>query len=219
MKLEKERQSELDAKGGRAGISETKAITFSSHLVAKSAVLRDFVKNEVFAELCCDLIGPDVNLYWDQAVYKKPENPRRFPWHQDDGYTFVVPQQYLTCWTPLTTATVDNGCPQIVPGLHKLGTLKHTYVDPLGMGVLCGAASRSRAGASGARRHCGILFTFPSPDWPQRNYQHSQVAISCNSHRPALRCCWATPLRDLRLVASCATTQIGSLPWYVVVHR
>jgi phytanoyl-CoA hydroxylase len=130
--LEKERQSELDAKGGREGISETKAITFSSHLVAKSAVLRDFVKNEVFAELCCDLIGPDVNLYWDQAVYKKPENPRRFPWHQDNGYTFVVPQQYLTCWTPLTTATVDNGCPQIVPGLHKLGTLKHTYVDPLG---------------------------------------------------------------------------------------
>jgi phytanoyl-CoA hydroxylase len=130
--LEKERQSELDAKGGREGISETKAITFSSHLAAKSAVLTEFVKNEVFAELCCDLIGPDVNLYWDQAVYKKPENPRRFPWHQDNGYTFVLPQQYLTCWTPLTEATVDNGCPQIVPGMHKLGTLKHTYVDPLG---------------------------------------------------------------------------------------
>lgn len=130
--LEKERQAELEAKGGREGISEQKTITFSAHLVAKSAVLRDFVRHEVFAELCCDLIGPDVNLYWDQAVYKKPENPGRFPWHQDNGYTFVLPQEYLTCWTPLTPATVDNGCPQIVPGMHKLGTLEHTYVDPLG---------------------------------------------------------------------------------------
>ncbi len=130
--LEKEREAELEAKGGREGISQQNAITFSSHLVTKSAALKDFVKNPVYAELCSDLIGPDVNLYWDQAVYKKPENPRRFPWHQDNGYTFVLPQQYLTCWTPLTTATIDNGCPQIVPGMHKLGTLTHTYVDPLG---------------------------------------------------------------------------------------
>ena len=105
---------------------------FSAHLVVKSKTLRDFTRNPVYAELCCDLIGPDVNLYWDQAVYKKPENPRRFPWHQDNGYTFVLPQQYLTCWTPLTAATTQNGCPQIVPGIHRLGTLEHTYVDPLG---------------------------------------------------------------------------------------
>ncbi len=130
--LEKEREAELEAKGGREGISQQNAITFSSHLVAKSSALRDFVRNPVYSELCSDLIGPDVNLYWDQAVYKKPENPRRFPWHQDNGYTFVLPQQYLTCWTPLTTATIDNGCPQIVPGLHKFGTLEHTYIDPLG---------------------------------------------------------------------------------------
>ena len=130
--LEKDREAELKAKGGREGISQLDAITFSAHLVVKSETLRDFTRHQVYAELCCDLIGPDVNLYWDQAVYKKPENPRRFPWHQDNGYTFVLPQQYLTCWTPLTAATIQNGCPQIVPGIHRLGTLSHTYVDPLG---------------------------------------------------------------------------------------
>ncbi len=77
-------------------------------------------------------MGPDVNLYWDQAVYKKPEKPRRFPWHQDNGYAYVEPQQYLTVWLALTDATVDNGCPWVVPGLHRAGTLRHTYVDPLG---------------------------------------------------------------------------------------
>ena len=77
-----------------------------------------------------------MNLYWDQAVYKKPEKPRRFPWHQDNGYAFVEPQQYLTIWLALTDATVDNGCPWVVPGLHRRGTLAHRYVDPLGFECL-----------------------------------------------------------------------------------
>ena len=71
-------------------------------------------------------------MYHDQAVYKMTEKPRRFPWHQDNGYLFVEPQHYLTCWIALTDATIDNGCPQVVPGLHKEGTLAHYYVDTLG---------------------------------------------------------------------------------------
>jgi hypothetical protein len=53
-------------------------------------------------------------------------------WHQDNGYTFVEPQQYLTCWVALTDATEANGCPWVAPGVHKLGTLAHRYVEPLG---------------------------------------------------------------------------------------
>lgn len=117
---------------GRFSIAESGAITFSTHLVVRNAVARAFAAHPLFADLCADLVGPDVNLYWDQAVYKKPEKPRRFPWHQDNGYTFVEPQQYLTCWVPLTDATVENGCPQVAPTLHRLGTLQHHYVDPLG---------------------------------------------------------------------------------------
>jgi ectoine hydroxylase-related dioxygenase (phytanoyl-CoA dioxygenase family) len=81
------------------------------------------------AEVAADLVGPDVRLYWDQAVYKKPESPKEFPWHQDNGYNFVEPQQYLTCWVPLVDATVENGCPWVVPGLHRLGTLEHWWTD------------------------------------------------------------------------------------------
>ena len=117
---------------GRMSIAESGAITFSTHLVTRDPVCRAFSAHPVFTDLCADLIGPDANLYWDQAVYKKPEKPRRFPWHQDNGYTFVEPQQYLTCWVPLTDATVENGCPQVAAGLHTLGTVQHHYVDPLG---------------------------------------------------------------------------------------
>lgn len=118
--------------GGRISIAEQGAITFSLFPVNSSPAARSFAAHSVFADLCHDLIGPDVRLYHDQAVYKKPEKPRRFPWHQDNGYTFVTPQQYLTCWVALTDATLDNGCPHVVPGLHRMGTLQHHFVDPLG---------------------------------------------------------------------------------------
>ncbi|HEV2369264.1 MAG TPA: phytanoyl-CoA dioxygenase family protein, partial [Acidimicrobiales bacterium] len=77
-------------------------------------------------------VGRDVRLYWDQAVYKKPEKPRRFPWHQDNGYNFVDPQAYLTVWVALTDAVEANGCPQVAPGIHRRGTLRHRFVAPLG---------------------------------------------------------------------------------------
>jgi ectoine hydroxylase-related dioxygenase (phytanoyl-CoA dioxygenase family) len=118
--------------GERMMIAEAGAITFAPHAVVRSKRLRRFVGHPVFTALCADIVGPDANLYWDQGVYKKPEKPRRFPWHQDNGYTFVEPQQYLTCWVALTDATEQNGCPWVAPGLHRYGTLKHTYVEPLG---------------------------------------------------------------------------------------
>ena len=122
--------------GGRVAIAETGAITFSVHLAARSAVLRGLTRHPRIVGICADLVGPDVHLYWDQAVYKKPEKPRRFPWHQDNGYAYVEPQQYLTVWLALTDATVENGCPWVVPGVHRTGTLQHTYVDPLGFECL-----------------------------------------------------------------------------------
>ena len=86
-------------------------------------------RHEVLAGVCQDLIGDNVRLYWDQAVYKKPGTKDEFPWHQDNGYTFVEPQAYLTFWIPLTDATEDNGCPWVVPKLHRRGTLEHLTTD------------------------------------------------------------------------------------------
>jgi phytanoyl-CoA hydroxylase len=117
--------------GGKVMIAKADAITFTVHIAAKSDALRAFSLHPVFRDLCADLIGPRARLYWDQAVYKKPGNPEEFPWHQDNGYTYTEPQQYLTCWVALSDATADNGCPWVVPGLHKMGTLKH-HMTPLG---------------------------------------------------------------------------------------
>ena len=110
----------------------------------------------LLTDVCADLIGPDVRLYWDQAVYKKPGTESPFPWHQDNGYAFVEPQQYLTCWVALTDATEENGCPWVVPGLHRRGTLAHEYSD---IGFVC---LRDPADAVAVPARAGSIVVFSS---------------------------------------------------------
>jgi phytanoyl-CoA hydroxylase len=54
-------------------------------------------------------------------------------WHQDNGV--VLPEAdeatILTVWLPLTDATVENGCMQVIPGSHKEGLKDHCPVDQL----------------------------------------------------------------------------------------
>ena len=128
--LEAQANAELvDLPAGQPTIARHDEIVFSAHVVTRSEVARSFAQHPVFSALCQDLIGTRARLYWDQLVYKRPDTPVDFPWHQDNGYNFVQPQQYLTCWVALTDATVDNGCPWIAPGVHQQGTLKHWWTE------------------------------------------------------------------------------------------
>ena len=128
--FEEEQEAALRTlEGGRFFIARAGEITFTVHLVTRSEPVREFTRSTLLVDLCADLLGPDARLYWDQAVYKKPGTDAPFPWHQDNGYAFVEPQQYLTCWVALTEATVENGCPWVVPGLHRRGTLAHRPSD------------------------------------------------------------------------------------------
>ncbi len=132
--IEAQREEWLRARGGTFLIARADEITFSTHLVLESEVLRRLVSSSPLIDLCSDLVGPDVRLYWDQAVYKKPGTTSPFPWHQDNGYAYVEPQQYLTCWIALTDTDENNGCPWVVPGVHKIGTLVHEATH---IGLVC----------------------------------------------------------------------------------
>jgi phytanoyl-CoA hydroxylase len=112
-------------KNGTMFIARAGEITFTTQLAARAPAIRAFVRAPVFQDLCHDLLGPEARLYWDMAVYKKPGTVKPFPWHQDNGYSYVHPQQYITCWIALTDATEANGCPWVLPGLHRFGTLAH----------------------------------------------------------------------------------------------
>ena len=113
----------------RLNIARADEIVFRPHVVSANTRVKKFACHPVLAGLCRDLVGSKPRLYWDQIVYKRPETAAEFPWHQENGYNFVEPQQYLTCWIALTDATQDNGCPWMAPGLHLQGTLHHEWTD------------------------------------------------------------------------------------------
>lgn len=112
--------------GGRSWISRADVIDFAPNLVHESPLLRHFSRSSPLTEICLDLVGTDVRLYFDQAVYKHAgPSDTKLPWHQDNGYNFKRPEAYITIWIPLQDVGSDNGCLRIVPNLHRLGTLRH----------------------------------------------------------------------------------------------
>jgi ectoine hydroxylase-related dioxygenase (phytanoyl-CoA dioxygenase family) len=83
-----------------------------------------------WADIVLPLLGDgDVRLYWEQAVAKPPRARTELPWHQDNGYTPLVPEAYLTCWLALDDADLDNGCLWVIPGSHRTGTVRHCNGD------------------------------------------------------------------------------------------
>jgi phytanoyl-CoA hydroxylase len=48
-------------------------------------------------------------------------------WHQDTGAFAAEAEKsrIVTAWIPLSPATEENGCLQVIPGSHKYGTLSH----------------------------------------------------------------------------------------------
>ena len=141
---------------GRFFIERADEITFTSQLTARSPFLHDFCSGEIFRDLAHDLLGPNVQLYVDQSVYKKPGTEALFPWHQDNGYAFIEPQSYLTCWIALTDTDEENGCPWILPGIHRLGTLDHRRTE---LGWVC---AENPGGAVSIPLRAGSIAVFSS---------------------------------------------------------
>lgn len=118
-------ERELAAIGGESGINRAKQISFTSHLAEQDETIRRFCLRQEIAELSSQLLGPDVDLYWNQSVFKHPETEQIFPWHQDDAYTPVKPAPYLTLWLAISDATEENGCISVLPGSHRNGLVPH----------------------------------------------------------------------------------------------
>ncbi|MCA1595199.1 MAG: phytanoyl-CoA dioxygenase family protein [Chloroflexi bacterium] len=98
---------------------------FIGQVHTRSAVMAEFVKAPIYLEACERLIGPDADLYYNQAVIKPPEKGRHFGWHQDSGYTTTEPLEYVTCWTAISRTFVENGCIWVLPRSHRQGVVPH----------------------------------------------------------------------------------------------
>lgn len=129
--LEREVNERL-AKEGNSGISRANEITFNAYLAENDPTVREFCERQELVDITTAFIGPNVDLYWNQTVFKHPEGEKIFPWHQDDAYTEVDPAPYLTLWLAVNDVTLENGCISVLPGSHKSGLRPHQQ-SPIGL--------------------------------------------------------------------------------------
>jgi ectoine hydroxylase-related dioxygenase (phytanoyl-CoA dioxygenase family) len=94
-----------------------------------------FLRNAHLLDAVESLIGPEIACNPIQHIRAKPpaaasgEGAGFFnvPWHQDAGVTWeeADDSDIITCWVPLTDATVENGCMEVMPGAWRRGYLEH----------------------------------------------------------------------------------------------
>jgi len=65
-----------------------------------------------------DLIGPNIMLFHDQALYKPAHTGGPVYWHQDNAYWKCSPANLVSCWLTLDDVDKDNGAMQVLPGSH-----------------------------------------------------------------------------------------------------
>ncbi len=65
-----------------------------------------------------DLIGPNIQLFHDQALFKPAHHGGPVHWHQDNAYWRCSPPNLVSCWLTLDDVDIDNGAMQFIPGSH-----------------------------------------------------------------------------------------------------
>ena len=108
-------------------------------LRAKAAF--EFLGNERLLDIVEGIVGPEISC--NPAQHLRAKLPTRLMpgpvghvagWHQDMGVVLDEsdPHFILTVWLPMTDATVENGCLQILPRTHGKGLLDHVRITGTG---------------------------------------------------------------------------------------
>ena len=81
-------------------------------------LFRAFVQDERLLAVLADLIGPGLDCFLSQFIFKN-RGAMGQPWHQDSHYFPFDRAPQVGIWLAVTEATPENGCLQVVPGSHR----------------------------------------------------------------------------------------------------
>jgi phytanoyl-CoA hydroxylase len=94
------------------------------------APFREFCERADVLSILSALVGPDVDVFSSQLVFKLPGSSGQ-PWHQDAVvYPFEPPRPVVGLWLAVTDAAAHNSCLQVIPGSHEQPLLPHTREEP-----------------------------------------------------------------------------------------
>ena len=92
--------------------------------IHSKGVFNDFIHNKLLGDILEDILGPDVDCFLSQYIFKNPGAWGQ-PWHQDSSYFPFDREPQVGAWLATTEATLENGCLVILPGSHKESLHEH----------------------------------------------------------------------------------------------
>jgi ectoine hydroxylase-related dioxygenase (phytanoyl-CoA dioxygenase family) len=104
-------------------------MTLQTMLSMSDPILGGYIADERLASVAVDVLGPDVKIFWEQVVTRKPGCTGALPWHQDAGYSTTMSDDILSFWLALTDATPGNGGLVMADASHRDGVLRHEEVQ------------------------------------------------------------------------------------------
>ena len=167
----------------------------------RSILFRQLLYDERILDIAEDLIGPNIQLFHDQALYKPAHTGESVFWHQDNAYGKCLPAQLVSCWLTLDEVDVANGAMHVMPGSH-LRSIEHersteaNILLDIGDKVDASKAAVIDLPAGGAMfHHCQTLHYTP-PNRTDRQRRASRYT-SCNPVREEVKgSCWRSRSRD-----------------------
>jgi ectoine hydroxylase-related dioxygenase (phytanoyl-CoA dioxygenase family) len=84
----------------------------------RSIHFRELLYDGRILDIAEDLIGPNIQLFHDQALFKPAHQGGSVFWHQDNAYWQCVPANLVSCWLTLDDVDVSNGAMHLMPGSH-----------------------------------------------------------------------------------------------------
>ena len=141
----------------------------------RSILFRRLLYHPPILDRVQDLIGPNIQLFHDQALNKPPRQGGPVFWHQDNAYWKCVPANLVSCWMTLDDVDASNGAMHLLPESH-LAPAGHERARQTGAllessdGVDAGRAAVVALPAGGALlHHCQTLhYTPPNRTGRQR---------------------------------------------------
>ncbi len=124
---------------------------------------RRFLADPGVTRILVDAIGPDVDCFLSQFIFKNPGAWGQ-PWHQDQYYfPFEPARPVVGLWLAVTEATLENGCLHVLPGSHAEPV--HAHVPDARPGSLYGymeIVDHEMSGATPCLLSPGDLLVFDS---------------------------------------------------------
>ena len=87
-------------------------------LCERSLLFRRLLFHEALLDVAEDLIGPNIQLFHDQALFKPAHHGGAVFWHQDNAYWKGAPANLVSCWLTLDEVDASNGAMHLIPGSH-----------------------------------------------------------------------------------------------------